>query len=158
MLEELNKIDWSKLTHAYGEASDVPALLRQLASSEVDEREQALHELYGNIWHQGTVYEASARAVPFLIQLLKSEAVEGKDEILILLAHLARGTSYHDVHQHLPLLQQESQTPEWQSDIQKELGWVRDVQAAVFAGEATFLAFLTDESPALRDAGAVLLG
>ena len=69
-----------------------------------EDREQAMHELYGNIWHQGTVYEASSQAVPFLIQLLESEVVEGRDEICILLAHLARGTSYHDVHQHLPML------------------------------------------------------
>lgn len=157
MLEGLDTIDWGKLTHAYGEASDVPALLRQLTSSKADEREQAMQELYGNIWHQGTVYEASAQAVPFLIQLIESEVVEGKDEIFILLAHLARGTSYHDVHQHLPMLKAEAQKPEWQSGIQKELVWVRDVKAAVKAGENNYLRFLSETDPALRDATAYLL-
>lgn len=157
MLEGLDKIDWSKLTHANGEASDVPGVLRQLASLEADEREHALYELSGNIWHQGTVYDASAQAVPFLIELLESEVIEGKDEICILLGHLAKGTSYHDVHQHLPILKQKAQTPEWQADIQKELVWVKDVKVAVMAGKSTYLRFLADEDPALRDATSYLL-
>ena len=157
MLEGIDKIEWSNLTHAYGAASDVPNLLRQLASSSGDDREHAMHELYGNIWHQGTIYEASVQAVPFLIQLLGSAVVEGKVEIFILLAHLARGTSYHDVHQHLAMFKSKAQTPEWQADIQKELAWVRGVKAAVLAGEDTYLTFLADGEMDLRDASAYLL-
>jgi hypothetical protein len=91
MLENLDSVDWSKLTHAYGAAKDVPKLFGALALSDEDKRESAIYELYGNIWHQGTVYQASAYAVPFLVELLEAPNVIGKDAILILLAHLANG-------------------------------------------------------------------
>lgn len=91
MLEGLDRIDWSSLRHACGSASDVPEQIRALASTSKPEREQALNDLLGNIWHQGTVYEASAYAVPFLIELVREPAVEGKVGILELLDCLAAG-------------------------------------------------------------------
>lgn len=89
MLEALDTIDWSKLQHAYGPAIDVPDLIRALASDDEEERQSATFELYENIWHQGTVYEATAYAVPFLIELLESDNVPEKNEILVLLGSLA---------------------------------------------------------------------
>src|SRR5215469_17989182 len=100
MLEGLDKINWSKLAHAYGTAEDVPVLLRQLASPDAEERESAIYDLHGNIWHQGTIYEATAAAVPFLIELLSVPNPADKHEILVYLSDLANGTSYCDVHQH----------------------------------------------------------
>lgn len=70
MLEDLDGVDWASLEHAYGEAADVPDLLRALLSTDSEVREEAVYELFGNIWHQGTVYPASAAAVPFLYELL----------------------------------------------------------------------------------------
>lgn len=157
MLENLEKIDWSQLGHAYGPADDVPDLLRSLASSDEDERSNAIHDLYGNIWHQGTVYRATAYAVPFLLELLESPEVSGKDEILVLLAHLARGTSYHDVHQHMSHHKEEAKEQDWQDKIKKELGWVNDVKAAVKAGENLYLGLLNDADVQLRDAAAYAL-
>ncbi|MBL1265287.1 hypothetical protein [Candidatus Methylomicrobium oryzae] len=64
---------WSELQHAYGVATDIPALLKQLAgipSSENDE------EPWLSIWsalaHQGDVYSASFAAVPHVIEALAS--------------------------------------------------------------------------------------
>jgi hypothetical protein len=70
MLEGLDTIDWSSLTHAHGPANDVPALLRSLLSEDPDERLQACADLHETIWHQGTIYPASAAAIPFLFELL----------------------------------------------------------------------------------------
>ena len=70
MLEGLDAIDWSILTHAHGPASDVPELLRSLLSPDPGVRLQAFVDLSETIWHQGTVYPASAAAVPFLFELL----------------------------------------------------------------------------------------
>ena len=39
MLDGLDKIEWSKLSHACGTAADVADLLGQLLSIEVEERE-----------------------------------------------------------------------------------------------------------------------
>ena len=93
MLENLERVSWHQLTHAHGEASDVPELLWGLASEEADLRKEALRDLYNSIWHQGAVFEASAHAVPFLIELLQEPGVVCRDDILLLLAHLATGTA-----------------------------------------------------------------
>jgi hypothetical protein len=91
MLEKLNTIAWSKLTHAYGRATDVPAQIRKLASRDKDERENALRELYSNIFHQGTRYQATPYAVPFLYELIASPNVPDRHEIVYLLVNLALG-------------------------------------------------------------------
>src|SRR5438128_8301814 len=75
MLEGVDIVDWAALRHAYGEASDVPELLRSLLSSDAGRRHHAIYELFGNIYHQGTVYPATAAAVPFLYELLPSPKV-----------------------------------------------------------------------------------
>ncbi len=38
MLETLDAIPWSTLHHAYGEASDVPGLMRDLASPKKEDK------------------------------------------------------------------------------------------------------------------------
>jgi len=97
MLEGLDKINWSGLHHAYGEAIDVPVLIRQLLSEDKAMVDKAIHELFGNIWHQGTIYEASAYAVPFLYELLKSPETPDKLLVAFLLASLATGKCHlHD--------------------------------------------------------------
>jgi hypothetical protein len=60
---------WDRLHHAYGTADDVPDLLRALRSSDEEARNQAHYRLRGNIYHQGTRWEASSHAVPFLVAL-----------------------------------------------------------------------------------------
>lgn len=63
---DFEAVDWAGLTHAYGSAEDVPVLVRSLVSPDLEERSEALDGLFGSICHQGTVYPASAPAVPFL--------------------------------------------------------------------------------------------
>jgi hypothetical protein len=67
---DLGAVGWAGLTHAYGSASDVPALIRSLVAPDADERSKALQGLFSAIYHQGTVYRASAPAVPFLARTL----------------------------------------------------------------------------------------
>jgi hypothetical protein len=161
MFEKLNDVNWNGLGHAYGSAADVPGLLRKLASSDKDDRKKAIYELYGNIWHQGTVYEATAHAVPFLIELVDADRVQDKHEILLLLAHLAKGNSYKDVHRHLPLYDklfaEEMATAKWQAELQQELSWVRNANEAVMKGKPTYLRLLAAEQPSVRDAAGYLL-
>lgn len=85
----LDDAPWRSLNHAYGPATDVPALLRALASPDSAARRRAYHHLYGNIWHQGSVYEATAYAVPFLIRLLSYPGAPDRIEIVRLLTALA---------------------------------------------------------------------
>lgn len=154
---KLEAIDWQNLTHAYGAAIDVPHLLLDLTEEDADIREEAIQEFHSNIWHQGTVYEASAYAVPFLIELLEMELETEKPEILSLLSLLATGSSYHEVHSPLDLA--ESKDPEARQElIDQELAWVRASRSAVCAGTPTFVRLLADPEAETRAAAAYLLG
>jgi len=91
MLENLDTIDWANLTHAYGSARDVPDQIRGLASRDPDTRKRAIYDLYGNIFHQSTRYQATPHAVPFLYELVASTEVPDRHEIAYLLVKLALG-------------------------------------------------------------------
>jgi hypothetical protein len=81
--------EWAGLTHAYGSAQDVPVLIRSLVSPDADVRSAALDELFGSIFHQGTVYAASAPAVPFLARALLT--APGQRELIgLLIAGMCR--------------------------------------------------------------------
>lgn len=56
----LDQIPWNELGHAYGDATDIPDLLRQLASADPQTREEAQRTLYTNIYHQGTTYTGTS--------------------------------------------------------------------------------------------------
>jgi HEAT repeat protein len=91
MLEGLDAVAWARLDHAYGPAADVPDLIRTLRSPDPKARDNARSQLYGNIFHQGSRYEASAYAVPFLLELLADPDTAERAEILYLLTSLAIG-------------------------------------------------------------------
>ncbi|MBT2232705.1 HEAT repeat domain-containing protein [Nonomuraea sp. NEAU-A123] len=91
MLASLDMIDWADLTHAYGRATDVPDQIRALRSADPNIRDKALHSLYGSIFHQGTRFEASAYAVPFLLELVADPETPDRVAVLGLLTQLAIG-------------------------------------------------------------------
>jgi hypothetical protein len=91
MLEGLSDVAWAELEHAYGSAADVPDLIRALRAADPEARKKARWHLYGNIFHQGTRYEASAYAVPFLLELLADPATPERTELMGLLTSLAIG-------------------------------------------------------------------
>lgn len=89
-LGELDRVDWEALAHAYGVGAgdvdaphtDVAGSLRRLSITDPDYEPlsetraargespafaDGIYLLYGNIWHQGTIYQATAYAVPFLV-------------------------------------------------------------------------------------------
>ncbi len=150
-------VDWHALHHAYGAADDMPQLLRDLASPDAAVVEATVHELFGNIWHQGTVYEATAPAVPFLIEAARSLAALHRAELLHLLGAIATGASYLDIHQHLPSFNDCRDTLEHATQLARELGWVADAYAAVRKGVPVFLPMLTDVSSDVRGAAAYVL-
>jgi HEAT repeat protein len=84
-------VDWSRLTHAYGPADDVPRNLAALRSDDENVRYSALGELFSSVVHQGTRYSASAYAVPPLLDLFADPAVLDRAFIGQLLALIAIG-------------------------------------------------------------------
>lgn len=153
VLDNLDSIDWSKINHCYGPATGLPATLRALATGDKKQRERALWELHGNIWHQGTLYEATAYAVPFLLELVKSNPYEYAD-VLGLLALIANGTSYLQVHGKLLKMSE----GEYRAQLARELEWVVQARKAVAQGSDLFLELLGAKDPKLRDMSIFLLG
>ena len=90
-LDDIHEIDWSAVSHAYGPATDVPELLTSLARGE--NLKKVCWELWGNLFHQGTTYQASHVAVPFLWRILREGAPMLKVRLFLLtyLRGLARG-------------------------------------------------------------------
>jgi hypothetical protein len=103
MRGDLESVGWASLTHAYGSAEDVPGLLEDLRSPDGEVRNAAQYELYGNIFHQGTRYEASAYAVPFLLELVADPATPGRHEVVRLLSCLAVGYGQYHVATGFPI-------------------------------------------------------
>jgi hypothetical protein len=62
---------WADLQHAYGSASDVPDLLRQLAALPASSgKDEPWFSLWSALAHQGDVYSASFAAVPHVVRAL----------------------------------------------------------------------------------------
>jgi hypothetical protein len=158
MLDRLDCIPWQCLHHAYGSADDVPRLLRALAQSG-RQQEDALRELFGNIWHQGTVYEASPYAVPFLVELAAEPSLTRRDEILGLIGALAKGDSYLAVHAQPGLKMGEllRQEQDFEERLENELQNVRSTRRAVFEHRDVICKLLRDTTPMVRAGAAHVL-
>ncbi|MFG2639012.1 hypothetical protein ACGFX8_35860 [Streptomyces sp. NPDC048362] len=92
---DLDRTEWSRLRHAYGSAKDVPALLRDLASPVEETAAEAEQALWSSIVHQGTVYTATAAAVPFLARLV-AEGVR-QSALVGMLGVIAGSVDEHDL-------------------------------------------------------------
>ena len=81
----IGAVDWARLEHAHGPAGDVPGMLRRLAAGEGD----ALADVAGTLFHQRTVYSATAAAFPILAEIATGEALEGEDRATLIHAMAA---------------------------------------------------------------------
>src|SRR4051794_29266383 len=64
-------MDWSALQHAYGPASDIPALLARArtAPAPIDYTSEPWFTLWSSLYHQDDIYSASYAAVPELVAI-----------------------------------------------------------------------------------------
>ncbi|MEV7008693.1 hypothetical protein [Streptosporangium sp. NPDC051022] len=70
-------IDWTRLFHAYGVASDTPAHLRALAGDGEEARAEAVDHLFGAVIHQGTPWSATPPAALVVAGLLADPRTAG---------------------------------------------------------------------------------
>ena len=156
-LDGLEEIDWHSLQHAYGPADDVPHLLRLLLSSDGEVRDSAWQELYGNIWHQGDVYEATSYAVPFLIRMLESEEALDRDSILAFLQAVATGEAWlSEDHTWMePVLAEQGR--DFQAEIERARRYASRAHEAVGVGLHSYHAHLGHPTPAVREAACALV-
>jgi len=156
-LAGLEEIDWHSLQHAYGPADDVPHLLRLLLSSDGEVRDSAWQELYGNIWHQGDVYQATSYAVPFLIRMLDAEEALDKDSILAFLQAVATGGPWlpEDHTWMEPVLAEQGR--DFQAEIERARRYASRAHEAVGVGLDSYLAHLSHPTPQVREAACALV-
>jgi hypothetical protein len=129
-LAGLDDVHWTSLHHAYGAATDTPGLLRRLAAHDIDD--DVWERLFSSLAHQGTVYEASAAAAPFLIAL----------------THVVGGTELVPVLEMLWCIAAGSAVDEATS--------ARCIEAAA-QGFARYVELLVDCEPAVREMAAKLI-
>jgi hypothetical protein len=79
-------IDWPSLQHAYGAASDIPALLKSAETAPAPQRydQDPWYSLWSALCHQEDVYPASYAAVPELVRIAASRQGSGRAECLLL--------------------------------------------------------------------------
>lgn len=124
----MGDVDWSALEHNYGDASDVPDLLRACASPDADTASAALGDLYNKLYHQGGwVCSAAAGALPLLTDLASDRAVHYRPGVIELICQLAREAV--------------TAVDEWVAP-----GW----QPALEAARPRLLALLDDPDPDVR--------
>ncbi|MGY8769746.1 MAG: HEAT repeat domain-containing protein [Pirellulales bacterium] len=156
MLDKLDEIDWHQLTHAYGPADDVPDLLRALLSQDKKKREETSYELFSNIWHQGTVYEATIYAVPFLIELLSDPSTPDKTDIAVLIACIVDGRGYLEVHARPELFKSDwtkilsKQKKDLNTELLRELDITNQVREATKCALPLLLPYLSDPDSEVR--------
>lgn len=126
---------WSELEHNYGDASDLPELLRGCASPDAEVAGPAVNEVFNSLYHQGGwVCSAASAALPFLVDLAAGGAVHHRRFVVELIGRLAREAV---------TAKPEVVDPAW--------------QPAVDALRPGLLALLDDPDPAVRREATLLL-
>jgi hypothetical protein len=95
MLDNLDQVPWSTLQHAYGEAGDIPNLIRALVSNDPNEREWAQEMLEMGPFHQGSLYSCTPFVVRFLLELLQENGVVEKPWILRYVSRVLAAATYN---------------------------------------------------------------
>jgi len=88
-----NEINWNNLTHAYGEATDIPALLSEAetAAAPYEYTDDPWYTLWSFLCHQGNVYPASFASADTLIRIAESRQGAVARECLFLVASIEIG-------------------------------------------------------------------
>lgn len=87
-LPGIDLIDWSSLEHAYGEAGRTADDLLALAAAAPETQRYAVGQLEMSLCHQGSLYTATAAAVPFLLTAAEHMHGEAKEDLLSLIASI----------------------------------------------------------------------
>jgi hypothetical protein len=150
---ELDAVPWANLQQCFGSAGDVPRLLRAMRfdAPRPESGEPPVWDLFHLIWHQHTIYEATAYAVPFLIDLAADPRTPDRELVLMTLASIAAGRSYLDVHGNV------LRSPNFEAELARELADVARAYAAVAAGYDTYMNLTADADGTLRLAAADVL-
>ena len=141
-------INWHKLASQVGE--EMADAITSLSSEDLATRKEASQVLFDICWYQGTVYEQSSVAVPFLIERLTVETdISLLSEIIWQIYHLGTGTSF--LNRPTSYHHQEKQnTQEYQTEIAEKSLWEVATHREFNQGIDVYLQLLEHDSPIIR--------
>src|SRR5258708_1756844 len=151
ILESPDRIDVQEPKQAHSEAIEQSPL----NTAQVDD--ETLEALYYNIWHQGTTGRDTASAVRCLIERLQDDSIQDKDELLLLLAYIARGNSYMDTQQPLAQGAVARERREHTDRFVQEGDCAQNAYEAVREGVEVYLDLLKHGEAAIRTCAAYTL-
>ena len=162
MFETLDTIKWSQVESCYSRSNEIPAAIRGLVSDDAAVRQEAFGTLWSNLEHQGSVYEASALAVPFLLEILARPQSRDKLPLVHLLACLGSkgahlGADFQPLETRLLLHSLNEEPPIPREAMDNFRTWTEETHQAVREGLSLFLPLLADPDPAMRMEIAFLL-
>lgn len=128
------------------ECRKFPGLLVALTSPERAARGTALGEIMGETLHQGSVYEATVKVIPFLVKVLDHPNAD-RAELLALLYHYACAASEYYTQCEAALKE---------DDTDEDARVVVDTVNAVKAGLPTFTRLLEGPNESLREQATLL--
>src|SRR5690606_26761247 len=134
------------MTHAYGPATNLPRLIRELVDPDPRVREAALDTMYGAVHHQGDVYDSTLAAVPFLLRIAATGGLPGRDRVVELLASIG-GADWPDTDDGEDDEDDPVLTPEHRDRL-------RAARRLVADGHEVFVRLLADDDPRVRAAAA----
>jgi hypothetical protein len=89
LLAGLDEVDWASLKGP--DSAAVPGQIRALMSTDPKLRSEAQWGLFSTLVHQGTRYQVTPYAIPFLVEILQDPETPDRGDIVLLLTHLALG-------------------------------------------------------------------
>jgi hypothetical protein len=165
MLDGLDEISWSELEDCYGPATSIPNLIRGLTCKDVQRQAKALGELGNRICHQASCSQATAPAIPYLLELARSLSIQNRERILALLQTIAIGLDfdqrYYQTKMADELAEWERQTASMTERQKRELSWGPAIGLACYSGVRIgvpdFISYLNDRNRRVRIQAAYIL-
>lgn len=136
-LSELNTVNWKAYRHAYGPASDIPKLLREMAEELPKAAIKALQQLENSIFHQGIAPadEVVLALLPFLLELILHGPAAQRARLLEMLAEMLQSMKDFRAYS----WPEGYQPPEWQ-ELERQLLALGPLLLPLLGGEDTALA------------------
>jgi len=101
----IDEVNWKRLIHAYGLATDTPEHLRNLFCADAKLRSSAVFHLESAILHQGTLYPATPVAVKFIINSITELVLKGNEDwaalkdLLLFIKHTGASLIENDINE-----------------------------------------------------------
>lgn len=87
------EVDWGAVGHAYGFATEIPFALEELAAAGADAARGmlVLGGFWGNVFHEGSRYDASLATLPILVEIARDPTCAVRTNVLDLVVALLLG-------------------------------------------------------------------